>query len=746
MPAVSGFDLNHWVTTIIITSAHSRFKSKMALSESLHPGFNHSLIEQACSCVGEVLALLCTSGDPGAFFSAVKLPQIEAHFFKNLPMSDAWAAQLPEFICTEVERMLACVDKSEKAAAFEHLSTVLRIMPLLLIRDVFEEVDAMNKQGKWFQAFVVSGTASSKKVHFMGWQKSHDEEIPADKFDTHIRARSAACEIGPRGKETADTVRQAYGISPAPASAVAAAAAGGGAAAAEPDAASVNNPTTPQFSNYIKGFGDAAVAAVRSFFSRLPHRRIVALAVELLAFARVSSTKFCEIFNFELLDLLLCESASAFAKAASEAPTPRLLVLVSSSSPPTPGSRSLFSKLEASIIEHGHTFSEGEGLTQQQIKLLFESLPITARDFMRKVVSSMSADALQLELTSLISLVFSLCDGQGQSTAAAEKDAASKRAHSFHLFRIMSEISEHSSPARAGTGLAAPSASKELICRCMLAAAKECAQTRGADPDLCSVDSQLIALSVAAEWMSLTTSGQVQNGTGSLPIAHQSLHPYADTAHESTHEVCIPEAIALKIHFNKKSETHSEAHCVTFTSGSLLKSHVYSHKAWAGVGSVPKLVIDGNSFTASFSSNGGGSKWGYLFTVTPVFPDLSSLLLLPLQVTISALCFGSVHSLLKSSAAPSSVRPLAPPPPPCPIAYLIDHVRRQSDVGVRFQHLIRDSHGLIRVFKDAQLTRSASLLAQARALPLVNVALPHVRSHTSHPIASSHALCSCCVT
>ena len=673
--------------------------------------------------MGEVLALLCPSGDRGAFFSAMKVPQIEAHFFKNLPMSDAWAAQLPEFICAEIERVLTCVNNSEKAAAFEHLSTVLRIMPLLLIRDVFEEVDAMNKQGKWFQAFIVRATPSSKKIHFMGWQKSHDEDIPSDRFDTHIRPRSTTCEIGPRGKEAADAVRQAYGISPVASSAVAAAEAGGGAAAAEPDAASVSNPTVIKFSNYMKGFGDAAFTAVRSFFSRLPPGRIICLAVELLAFARVSSMKFCEIFNFELLDLFLCESAAAFTKATSEAHS------AGSSSSLGSDHASLFSGLEASIMDHGRRFIEGDGLNQPQHKLLFESLPITARNFMRKVVASMTADALQFELTSLISIVFSLCDGQGKGTPAPETDAAAKRAHIFHLFRIMSEISEHSPLAQAGAAVAAPSKSKELICRCMLAAVNQCAKTRGANPDFSTMESQLIALSVAVEWLSLTSSGQVQNGAGALPITHQSPHPYIDTAHESIHEVCIPEAIALKIHFNKKSETHNEAHCVTFTSGSLLKSHVYSHKTWAGVGSVPKLVIDGNSFSATFNSNGGGSKWGYSFTVTPVFPDLSSLLLLPLQVAISAISFGSVPRLLK----PNTVVPLEGL---CPVAYLIDQVRCQSDVGKRFQHLLRDSNALVRIFKDAQLSQSSSLLAQARALPLANLALPHVSTHVLRHLAS----------
>jgi hypothetical protein len=696
------------VTTIVITAARSRFKAKMTLSESLHPGFNHSIIEQACNDVGEVIALLF-SGSHGAFFSSAKLQQIEAHFFKNLPVSEAWATQLPEFVCGEIERMLDLVEKCDRNAAFGVFSTVLRVMPLLLTRDVFEEVDAMNKQGKWFQAFVVDATSSFKRVHFMGWQKHRDEDIPADCFETHIRPRTSTCEMGPKGKESAEAVRQMYGI------AAAAADADSAPSAAGQDAAAINSPASPIFVKYIKGFGEALQTTFRSFLSRLEPGRISGFAIELLAFMRVSLIKFSEIFKFEIFEMFMSESVSAFAKASTDAFTARALP-----SPPS-HTESLFSHIQGDIIHHGRRFSDGEDLNQHKQKLLMDSLSITARNFTRKVISSMNADTLQLELTSLISTVFNLYN---MPDVQPGQNEAEKRVHIFHLFRIMSDISESCSSVPSRGSSAGVLKSKELICRSMAAAVIQCAKSRGAEPDLSTLESQFTTLSVALEWLSLTTSGQVQNGPGALPVTYQSPHPYPEVSHESTHDVCIPGAISLKVNFNKKSETHSEMHSVTFTSGSLSKPQVYSKKTWAGVGGTSKLVIDGESFTATFCSDGSGSKWGYSFTVTPDFPDLSSLLLLPLRVVITALCFGTLDALLKSRDTPAaSICETA-----FPVVSLIKEVHCQSSIGQRFQHLIRGSNSLIRVFKDALPSLSlSSLLAHSHAESRVESALPQVR-------------------
>jgi hypothetical protein len=721
----------------------------VALSESRDPGFNHSIIEEACKNVSEVIALLFPPGQSGtSIFAANKLPvrlqQLEASFFKNLPMSQPWTTHLPEFVCSEIESMLKFVEQSAKASAFDTFLTIARIIPLLLIRESFEEVDAMNKQGKWFQAFVVHATPSIKKIHFMGWQKSHDEDIPCDLWESRIRPRSAACDIGPRGKETSDAVKQVYGIGSSPEAADTAALAGGAPASAISDATAINHPASPSFLKYMEGFGDLAKTTIRSFLSRLPPRRIVSFSIELLAFMRVSSMKFCEIFNFELMELVTCECASAFTKATSD------VVALQSLSTPSFDCGTLFSNIETDILEFGRRFNQGEDSSEEQLKRLCESLSTTARGFIRKLISSMSPEILQFELTCLINSVFSLHDGTALPPAkespdpvvASEKANSNRREHIFHIFRIMSEISEHSS---APSTRAAPTAclkAKQLICNSMATAVMQCARSRGAS-DLSSMESQLIALSVAVEWLSLTTSGQVQNGSSALPITFQSSHPYGATAHNTTHDVCIPGAVSLKVHFSKKSET-SDGHSLTFTSCSMPKPQVYSKKTWAGVDPSPKLLIDGDSFTATFhglSSSAGSAKWGYSFTVTPVFPDLSSLLLLPLRVTIAALCFGSMDALLASRPPSAAVNS---PETPCLVVSLIDEVQGQSLIGQRFQHLIRGPNSLIHICKEFQESIS-TLLAQAHAVSSVHFALPHVIAWAlKHRVSlRSDFFCSC---
>ena len=505
VPLHSNFDLNLWLTTIIITSAHSRFKSKVALSESCDPGFNHSIIEQACKNVGEVIALLFPPSEPSTSTFANKFPvglqQLEAAFFKNLPMSPSWATHLPVFVCSEIESMLNFVEKSEKAPATDTFLTISRIIPLLLKRESFEEVDAMNKQGKWFQAFVVHSTPSIKKIHFMGWQKSHDEDIPCDLWESRIRPRSTECDIGPRGKETPDAVKLVYGIGSVPDAADSAAPAGDAPASATSDASAINHPASPSFSKYMEGFGDLAKTTVRSCLSRLPAGRIVSFSVELLAFMRVSSMKFCEIFNFELMELVTCECASAFTKATCD------LVALQSSSSSSLDRGTLFSNIETNILEFGQRFTEGEDSNEEQLKRLFESLSTTARGFIRKLISSMTPEILQFELTCLINAAFSLHDGPDRPNTT---DRIS------HIFRIMSEISEHSSASSSRTPTTDCLKAKQLICHSMATAVIQCARSRGAS-DLSSMESQLVALSVAVEWLSLTTSGQVQNGSSALP-------------------------------------------------------------------------------------------------------------------------------------------------------------------------------------------------------------------------------------
>ena len=53
--------------------------------------------------------------------------------------------------------------------------------------DSVEEVDALDCNGEWFQAFIVKRTDDGALVHFEGRDKSCDETIPIADIPTRIR-------------------------------------------------------------------------------------------------------------------------------------------------------------------------------------------------------------------------------------------------------------------------------------------------------------------------------------------------------------------------------------------------------------------------------------------------------------------------------------------------------------------------------------------------------------------------------
>jgi hypothetical protein len=76
-------------------------------------------------------------------------------------------------------------------------------------------VDAKDKVGKWYQAFIVDGSvlvdceSENVTIHFMGWDSKWDEVFPRSKYNTHIRCRSS-CPVGPNGPETIEDVLKKY--------------------------------------------------------------------------------------------------------------------------------------------------------------------------------------------------------------------------------------------------------------------------------------------------------------------------------------------------------------------------------------------------------------------------------------------------------------------------------------------------------------------------------------------------------
>jgi hypothetical protein len=75
---------------------------------------------------------------------------------------------------------------------------------------LFQEVDALDKAGGWYKAFVIGVSGSGRrlryKVHFSGWETTCDELASPDR----LRARSLDAISGPKGDETVSQVTQLY--------------------------------------------------------------------------------------------------------------------------------------------------------------------------------------------------------------------------------------------------------------------------------------------------------------------------------------------------------------------------------------------------------------------------------------------------------------------------------------------------------------------------------------------------------
>ena len=92
----------------------------------------------------------------------------------------------------------------EKPAYIPHASVQVQ-------RDI-EEVDAMDSQGYWYQAFIVKQDEKEALVHFSGWGKETAEKIQISDFPKRIRARSATAATGQGILPSREDVRKMFGL------------------------------------------------------------------------------------------------------------------------------------------------------------------------------------------------------------------------------------------------------------------------------------------------------------------------------------------------------------------------------------------------------------------------------------------------------------------------------------------------------------------------------------------------------
>jgi hypothetical protein len=90
-------------------------------------------------------------------------------------------------------------------------------MPQMLPESTFwaslqqwQEIDASDYEGKWFQAFVVARTDQYICVHFVGWEKLWCENIPIKEVHLRIRSRRQDSKTGPLGSQSIRAVKSLY--------------------------------------------------------------------------------------------------------------------------------------------------------------------------------------------------------------------------------------------------------------------------------------------------------------------------------------------------------------------------------------------------------------------------------------------------------------------------------------------------------------------------------------------------------
>jgi hypothetical protein len=74
----------------------------------------------------------------------------------------------------------------------------------------WQEIDATDYEGKWFQAVVILRNDHHIRVHFLGWEKIWCENIPIEESHSRIRDRRHDTKTGPGGPQTIKAVMALY--------------------------------------------------------------------------------------------------------------------------------------------------------------------------------------------------------------------------------------------------------------------------------------------------------------------------------------------------------------------------------------------------------------------------------------------------------------------------------------------------------------------------------------------------------
>jgi hypothetical protein len=74
----------------------------------------------------------------------------------------------------------------------------------------WQEIDATDYEGKWFQAVVVLRNEHYIRVHFVGWETQWSENIPVQEAYCRLRPRRPDTKVGLEGAQTVKNVMKLY--------------------------------------------------------------------------------------------------------------------------------------------------------------------------------------------------------------------------------------------------------------------------------------------------------------------------------------------------------------------------------------------------------------------------------------------------------------------------------------------------------------------------------------------------------
>ncbi len=165
------FVLGTWLTDISCQASKSLLQSKIATSPVPEHFSLERMFAEVDSCVSQVLSVV----DPissGTESSLISSDTLRKKLLKSeLPLHDKHRCQLPDLIYQEFQFLLSDLSAGDYLNARNRFLHFAMSLPLISLEEkkstACKEIDAMDKHGKWYQAFLISSSPKSSLVHFM---------------------------------------------------------------------------------------------------------------------------------------------------------------------------------------------------------------------------------------------------------------------------------------------------------------------------------------------------------------------------------------------------------------------------------------------------------------------------------------------------------------------------------------------------------------------------------------------------